>query len=94
MVIGVYNPVGEIAETASMQSTTMRDLQGKSVGFVCNNHPAITELWAQLEKSIERDFLPAAVHRIAKPNISMAQPVAQLAGLAAQVDYALVGVGA
>lgn len=94
MVIGVYNPVGEIAEIAAVQTTSLKDLHGKSVGFVCNHHPAITELWAQLEKSIERDFAPQAVRRVAKANISMPQPPAQLAQLASEVDYAVVGVGA
>jgi len=94
MVISVYNPVGEVAPSESVQATTLSGLQGKSVGFVCNHHPAITDLWAHLEEGIQRDFRPAAVRRIAKPNISMPQPAAQLAKLAAEVDYALVGVGA
>ena len=94
MVIGVYNPVGEVAEIASAQVATLHALHGKSVGFVCNHHPAIIELWTQLEKSIERDFRPSAVRRVAKANISMPQPPAQLAQLASEVDYALVGVGA
>jgi hypothetical protein len=94
MAIGVFNPVGEIAEIASAQTTTLNELHGKSVGFVCNHHPAITELWAQLEQSIERDFVPRAVRRVSKANISMPQPPAQLAKLAAEVDYAIVGVGA
>ena len=94
MAIGVFNPVGEIAEIASAQTTTLNELHGKSVGFVCNHHPAITELWSQLEQSIERDFAPSVVRRVAKANISMPQPPAQLAKLAAEVDYAIVGVGA
>lgn len=94
MAIGVFNPVGEIAETASAQTTTLSDLHGRSVGFVCNHHPAVTELWSQLEQSIERDFVPRVVRRVAKSNISMPQPQAQLAKLASEVDYAIVGVGA
>jgi hypothetical protein len=94
MTIGVYNPVGEIAEIESVQTTTLVDLHGKSVGFVCNHHPASTELWSQLEQSIERDFAPRVVRRVSKPNISVPQPQAQLAKLASEVDYAIVGVGA
>ncbi len=94
MVIGVYNPVGEVAQAEAAQSTTLAALGGKSVGFVCNHHPAITELWAQLEKSIEADFRPPVVRRVDKPNISVPQPAEQLAKLAAEVDYVLVGVGA
>ena len=94
MVIGVLNPVGEVAQAESATSTTLGALEGKSVGFVCNHHPAITELWAQLERSIEADFKPPTVKRIDKPNISVPQPQAQLAELAAEVDYVLVGVGA
>ena len=94
MAIGVFNPVGEIADIASAQTTTLNDLHGKSVGFVCNHHPAVTELWSQLEQSIERDFAPGVVRRVAKANISMPQPPAQLAKLASEVDYAIVGVGA
>jgi len=94
MAIGVYNPVGEVAEIASMQSATLNDLQGKSVGFVFNHHPAVTGLWSQLEKGIEREFAPPAMRRIAKPNISMPQPQDQLAQLASEIEYAIVGVGA
>ena len=94
MAIGIFNPVGEVAELASTKSTTLSGLEGKSVGFVCNHHPAITGLWAQLEESIERDQKPSTVRRISKANISMPQPAAQLAQLAAEVDYAVVGVGA
>ena len=94
MTIAIYNPVGDIAEIAAVQTTTLSDLQGKAVGFVCNHHPASTELWSQLEQSIERDFAPRTVRRVAKPNISMPQPQAQLAQLASEVDYAIVGVGA
>lgn len=94
MVIGVFNPVGEVAPSDAVLTTTLPDLMGKSVGFVCNNHPAITELWLQLEKNIERDLRPSLVRRIAKENISMPQPQAQLARLAGDIDYALVGVGA
>lgn len=94
MAIGIFNPVGEVAELTSTLSTPLSGLDGKSVGFVCNHHPAITGLWAQLEKSIERDQKPPVVRRISKPNISMPQPAAQLARLASEVDYAIVGVGA
>lgn len=94
MVIGVFNPVGEVAPSETAQATTLAGLHGKSVGFIFNHHPAVTGLWAQLENSIERDFQPDVVRRVTKPNISMAQPKAQLAKLAADVDYALVGVGA
>lgn len=94
MAIAVYNPVGEVAEIASMQSTTLSNLQGKSIGLVFNHHPAVTALWAQLESLIERDFVPPAMRRIAKENISMPQPPAQLTQLASEVQYAVVGVGA
>lgn len=94
MVIAVYNPIGEVAQSESVQATTLSELHGKAVGFVFNHHPAVTGLWAELEKGVAHDFRPSATHRIAKANISMPQPAAQLAGLAAQVDYALVGVGA
>lgn len=94
MVIGVFNPVGEVAPIESVKATTLAGLHGKSVGFVFNHHPAVTGLWAQLENSIERDFQPNVVRRVTKPNISMAQPKEQLAKLAAEVDYTLVGVGA
>ena len=94
MVIAVYNPVGEVAPNASVQASTLSELRGRSVGFVFNHHPAVTGLWAELEKGFEQDFRPTRTHRIAKANISMPQPAAQLAKLAAEVDYALVGVGA
>ena len=94
MVIAVYNPVGEVAQSESVRATTMTGLNGRSVGFVFNHHPAVTGLWAELEKGVELDFRPVGVQRIAKANISMPQPAAQLAKLAAEVDYALVGVGA
>jgi len=94
MAIGVYNPVGEVAQAEAARSTTLGALDAKSVGFVCNHHPAITELWAQLVRSIEADFRPPVIRRVDKPNISVPQPVEQLAQLAAEVDYVLVGVGA
>ena len=94
MVIGVFNPVGEVAQSKSTQPVGLSDMEGKRVGFICNHHPAITELWAHLEKNFERDLRPSAVRRVAKNNISMPQPAAELAQLASAVDYIVVGVGA
>ena len=94
MAIGVFNPVGEIAASESASAATLQDLAGRSVGFVFNHHPAVMELWSQLEQHIERELRPASVQRIAKANISMPQPQSQLAELASTVEYALVGVGA
>jgi hypothetical protein len=94
MVIGVFNPVGEVAQSKVKHPVGLSSMEGKRVGFVCNHHPAITELWAHLEKNIERDLQPSAVRRVDKNNISMPQPAAELAQLAAAVDYVVVGVGA
>ena len=58
----------------------------------------MTGLWAELEKCFEQDFRPSGTHRIAKANISMPQPAAQLAKLAAEVTNSLsiptIGIGA
>ena len=94
MVIAVFNPVGEVAQNELVRATTLAQLHGKSVGFVFNHHPAVTGLWAELEQGIEHACHPGHVRRVSKANISMPQPAAQLAKLAAEVDYALVGVGA
>jgi len=94
MVISVFNPVGEVEESKSVRAVTLDSPDRKAVGLICNHHPAITELWAQLEARIERDLQPSAVHRLEKGNISVPQPAAELARLASVVDYALVGVGA
>jgi hypothetical protein len=94
MAIGIYNPVGEVAQSESANAVAMDALAGKRVGLVCNHHPAIVELWAELEKDIEREWRPASIKRVAKPNISKPQTREQLAALAAEVDYVLVGVGA
>ncbi len=94
MAIGVFNPVGVVAASESAHTATLNDIQGKAVGLVCNHHPAISELWARLEESIERDLRPSSVRRVDKANISMPQPAAELARLASAVDYVLVGVGA
>jgi len=94
MAIAIYNPVGEVAQSESANAVRMGALAGKRVGLVCNHHPAIVELWAELEKGIERDWQPSFTKRVAKPNISKPQTKEQLAQLAAEVDYVLVGVGA
>jgi hypothetical protein len=94
MAIGIYNPVGEVAQSESANAVAMGALAGKRVGLVCNHHPAIVGIWAELEKGIEREWRPASTKRVAKPNISKPQTREQLASLAAEVDFVLVGVGA
>ena len=94
MTIEVFNPVGEVAPAATARAVMLDRVRRRSAGLVCNHHPAIEELWAQLESGIERDWQPSGMHRIAKANISMPQPAAELARLASAVDYVLVGVGA
>ena len=94
MAIGIFNPVGEVAAVESASAVGISALAGKAVGLVCNHHPAITAIWAELEKGIEREWRPASTKRVAKPNISKPQTREQLAQLAAEVDYVLVGVGA
>lgn len=94
MSLRVFSPVGEIAPLVETGVTRLAALHGRRAGFVFNHHPACVELWQQLEAEIERAHAPPLIRRIAKPNISVPQPRAQLAELAAEVDYALVGVGA
>jgi hypothetical protein len=94
MVIRVFNPVGEVAPTQFSAMTRMHEPRGARLGLVFNHHPACLELWTQLERALELSLVPKASHRITKSNISVPQPEAQLAALATQVDYVLVGVGA
>lgn len=93
-MIQIYNPVGEIAPMEASNASRMGELSGRSVGLVCNHHPAIVGLWAELEQELERDWKPANIERVAKPNISKPQTREQLAKLSEKVDYVLVGVGA
>ena len=94
MAIFIFNPVGEVAPAESASAVGIGSLAGKAVGLVCNHHPAITGIWAELEKGIEREWKPALMKRVAKPNISKPQTKEQLSALAAEVDYVVVGVGA
>ena len=94
MTIHVFNPVGEVEATRFAAVTHLHEPRGTRLGLVFNHHPACVDLWTQLERAIERSLVPPALHRVAKPNISVPQPEAQLAALATQVDYVLVGVGA
>ncbi len=86
MVIGVFNPVGEIAPLAATGVTRLETLEARRAAFVFNHHPACVTLWSALEARVERALAPSAIRRITKPNISVAQPRAQLAELAATTD--------
>ena len=94
MAIGIFNPVGEVAAVEATSAVGMDALAGKAVGLVCNHHPAITGIWAELDKGIEREWKPSSIKRVAKANISKPQTKEQLSALAADVDYVVVGVGA
>lgn len=93
-MIRVFNPVGEIAAAPETGVNRAATLHGARAGLVFNHHPATVSLWAELERTLSDALAPSAVHRVAKANISVPQPQAELATLAADIDYALVGVGA
>lgn len=94
MTIHIFNPVGEIAPLAATATTRLGPLHGRRAGLVFNQHPACIELWRELERSIERTLAPAAIRRMLKANLSVPQKREDLAALARDTDYVLVGVGA
>ncbi|MSQ55535.1 MAG: hypothetical protein EXR31_09220 [Betaproteobacteria bacterium] len=98
MAISIFNPVGRVAKHAMSEAAVrpgaLESLDKMRAGLVFNHHPACLELWKHLEEGLLTAHRPASVTRLSKGNISKPQTREELAGVAAETDYALVGVGA
>ena len=70
------------------------DLDGRTVGYVFNHHPAAVRVWRRLEDELARRFRPVAVRRVDKHNVAAMVSREELARLAAATDYVVVGTGA
>ncbi len=94
MPIRVLDPRGEVQTRGVVRAPRIARLDGRAVGYVFNHHPSAVGFWADLEAELARRWVPDAVHRIDKTNVSITVPPEDLRRLVEKTAYAVVGVGA
>lgn len=94
MSIEFFDPVGDVEKADARGAPTLDALARRKVGFVFNQHVSALSFWGTFEKAVEENHAPDYVARIYKPAHSVTAARADLERLAAETDYALVGVGA
>ena len=91
----IYDPVGQAAHTiVPMRQETLQTVNGKSVGFLFNQHSSSTNFWSHLERAIHNLYKPSRVTMCYKPNTWAQAPTDMLENVTQSSDYAVVGVGA
>lgn len=94
MTITVLDPKGEIAKLERVQEKRLRELSGKKVGFVFNQHATGQIFWTAFEQAVTERFKPSSTSRVHKVNTWAPAPKPDIERLIGESDYVLVGLGA
>lgn len=94
MSIQMLDPVAEVETLVREKERALERLDGRKVGYVFNQHVTALAFWRELEREVGARLSPASVHPLYKVNTWAPAPKTDLDQLAAEVDFALVGVGA
>jgi len=94
MTIRMLDPTGSVAQVERRAEIALKDLKGKRVGYIFNQHKSGLAFWAELEAEIGRKYQPASVYRIYKENTWAPAPRAEVDKLVAETDYTLIGLAA
>jgi hypothetical protein len=87
--------MAEINEApAGVEVRALPSLGGRRMGLLWSQHAATVKFWPVLEKVAEEKFRPVEVHRLYKQSTWNVATPDEIAALAREVDYVLVGVGA
>lgn len=68
-------------------------LEGARMGLLWSQHASSEQFWPVFERVAEARLHPSAVHRLYKDSTWNVATADQVAALARQVDFVLVGVG-
>ncbi len=94
MTIQMLDPVAEVETLVREKERALERLDGKKIGYVFNQHVTALAFWKALEHEVAARLSPASVHPLYKVNTWAPAPKTDLDKLVAEVDFALVGVGA
>lgn len=94
MAILVFDPVGEVHTSAGPRPQMLDAVNGARIGYVFNQHVSAMTFWEALRRAIEISFAPSHSVQIVKKNYTAPAAAEEIATIAANADYALVGVGA
>lgn len=94
MSIQMLDPVADVETVVRGKERTLEKLDGKRIGYVFNQHVTALAFWNRLEQEVGKRLKPSDVRSVYKVNTWAPAPRADLDKLVAEVDFALVGVGA
>jgi ABC-type microcin C transport system duplicated ATPase subunit YejF len=90
----MLDPIADAETVVRAKERALEKLDGKKIGYVFNQHVTALAFWKKFEGEIGDRLKPSGVHSVYKINTWAPAPRADLDRLAAEVDFALVGVGA
>ncbi len=91
----VLDPLGEMAQAP--RGRTMRELESlehQRVGLIWGQHAASVKFWPVFEDVALETFRPSAVYRHYKSSSWNPAAPEDVAKIAQEIDFALIGVGA
>ena len=94
MSIRMLDPVADVEAVVREKERELERLDGKKIGYVFNQHVTALAFWKRLEREVGDRLKPSGVRSVYKINTWAPASQADLGKLAAEVDFALVGVGA
>lgn len=94
MTITMLDPKGQIVKLERLPEERLRELSGRKVGFVFNQHATGQIFWTAFEQAVTERFQPKSVSRVHKVNTWAPAPKPDIERLIGESDYVLVGLGA
>ena len=90
----VLDPLGDIAQAP--ERLALRELDSfeqRRVGFIWGQHASTVKFWPVFEDLALETFKPTAVQRLYKSSTWNPASDEEVARLAPEIDFALIGVG-
>jgi hypothetical protein len=92
-VIRVLDPTGVPRQVSENSAPRLRDLRGRTVGFVWNNKPNGDLLFEHLARMLREKYEVRMADWVKKPRASVGAQPQEVEALARQVDAVVVGIG-
>ena len=94
MTLRVRDPLADIfSPPEGKHVRRLESLVGTRMGLLWSQHASSEKFWPVFESVAEQTLHPASVHRLYKDSTWNVATPAQVASMASDVDFAVVGVG-
>ena len=90
----VLDPLGEIAEAPKSRALRQLDsIEQQRIGFIWGQHASTVKFWPVFEDVAIETFKPSSIQRLYKSSTWNPASDEEVAKIAQDIDFALIGVG-